>query len=125
MKKRTTICMLIALLASILIPQQVAAEDYMCNPGKFYMSSSNDHLSFSLLMADLGGTDTWLSSGHVKAYNNSSGWGSALELCDLYTFNQSNTSSHRIFGVVLQDGATAFITNSGSSGNRESWGRFS
>ena len=93
----------------MLLPQQAMAEDYMCNSNKFYMSSASDHLTFSILMADLYGRDTWLSSGHVKAYSNSNGTGTCYELVDVSTADQSNTDSHRIFGVVLPRFLIIFI----------------
>lgn len=111
MNKRLSFQLLATLLTIMLLPQQAMAEDYMCNSNNFYMSSASDHLTFSILMADLYGRDTWLSSGHVKAYSNSNGTGTCYELVDVYTADQSNTDSHRIFGVVLQTGASAFITN--------------
>ena len=111
MNKRLSFQLLATLLTIMLLPQQAMAEDYMCNSNKFYMSSASDHLTFSILMADLYGRDTWLSSGHVKAYSNSNGTGTCYELVDVYTADQSNTDSHRIFGVVLQTGASAFMTN--------------
>ncbi|MBQ8066386.1 MAG: LamG domain-containing protein [Prevotella sp.] len=110
---RFLLAVLLGLLS--LSSQQVLANE-LKSSSNYSMSSSNDHLYFKIIVADLVGRDDWVTDGKVKAYSQDGQKGTCLTLFNVWTVDQSNTDYHRIYGKIEQDGALAKYVTTYSSG---------
>ena len=110
---RFLLAVLLGLLS--LSSQQVLANE-LKSSSNYGMSSSNDHLYFKIIVADLVGRDDWVTDGKVKAYSQDGQKGTCLTLFNVWTVDQSNTDYHRIYGKIEQDGALAKYVTTYSSG---------
>ena len=115
------------LLCLMVLLSETAAANELFNSSWYTMSSSRDHLTFNLLLADLRGRDDWVVTGRVKAYSQSGRRGTSYSLFNVWTVDQSNTSKHRIYGTIEQSGALGRITHLKdgidhlTNGNDASW----
>ncbi len=99
------------LLCLMALLSKTAAANELFNGSWYTMSSSVDHLNFNLLLADLRGRDDWVVTGRVKAYSQYGRKGTSYSLFNVWTVDQSNTSEHRIYGKIEQNGALGKITH--------------
>jgi len=109
-KKRIRRLVAVLLTLMVLSPGTAVANE-LFNGSWYTMSSSVDHLTFNLLLADLRGRDDWVETGRVKAYSQYGRKGTSYSLFNVWTVDQANTSEHRIYGKIEQDGALGKITH--------------
>ena len=89
---RRFIGLMIFLFAGITAAQ---AEDWMKKPSKFYMSTQNNHVTFTVFLCDLDGNNTYAKSGGIYAVDNN---GSRVWLMDIWYISEG--SDENPFGKV-------------------------
>ena len=109
-KKHCRLLLAVLLSLMALLPGTAVANE-LFNSSWYTMSSSVDHLTFNLLLADLRGRDDWVVTGRVKAYSQQGRKGTSHSLFNVWTVDQSNTAEHRIYGSMEQNGALGKITH--------------
>ena len=100
---------ILAFIALLLgMPSSASADDMKSS--KYYtMSSSTDHLSFSVLLTDLNWKNTWAKDGYIRAVSGST----SIKLLTVYTKDMSsdNNENYNVFANNNLKGGMAFLTN--------------
>ena len=100
---------ILAFIALLLgMPSSASADDMKSS--KYYtMSSSTDHLSFSVLLTDLNWKNTWAKDGYIRAVSGST----SIKLLTVYTKDMSsdNNENYNVFANNNLKGGIAFLTN--------------
>lgn len=109
MKK--VICQLVMMSVMLLSSQTVSA-DALYKSTYYTGKAYADHFNVNLLVADLYGRDSWLTSGYVKAYDITNPFRS-VTLASVYTWDQDGNSlnTHMVKARSQMDGAIVILKN--------------
>lgn len=113
------------LVTSVLLTIFTQAHaDKLYDSSYYTMSTSRDHISLTLLVADLVGRDSWLvADSRVVAYSSPGRKGTKYNLVNVYSWDQdgNDNSTHGIKACYDMRGAVAILTN--ASNQKIAWER--
>ena len=101
---------LFVLISAMLLSSQTVKADELYSSTYYSGTAYSDHFNVSLLIADLHGRDTWITTGYIKAYDLSNS-ARSLTIANVYTWDQHFCAfffscaaghSHRHITAVIQ-----------------------
>ena len=101
------------MMSAMLLSSQRVMADELYSSTYYSGTAYSDHFNVSLLIADLHGRDTWITTGLVKAYDISNP-ARSLTIANVYTWDQDGNDfpSHTVKAYSKMDGAIVILNNS-------------
>ena len=100
------------MMSVMLLSSQTVSADALYKSTYYTGTAYADHINVDLLIADLYGRDSWLTSGYVKAYDITNPFRS-VTLASVYTWDQDGNSlnTHMVKARSQMDGAIVILNN--------------
>ena len=95
---------LFVLISAMLLSSQTVKADELYSSTYYSGTAYSDHFNVSLLIADLHGRDTWITTGYIKAYDLSNS-ARSLTIANVYTWDQDGNDfpSHQVKAYSKMD----------------------
>ena len=100
------------MMSAMLLSSQRVMADELYSSTYYSGTAYSDHFNVSLLIADLHGRDTWITTGYIKAYDISNS-ARSLTIANVYTWDQDGNDlpSHTVKAYSKMDGAIVILNN--------------